>query len=163
MTRFTLYNSIWRNAADALVLSIIALPFLLGIAFKGFWWMLPVFAMLALLAGAAWRRAFDRRVQLQIDEHGIRTPRYGTIAWADMREARIVGGKISYLHINCRNTQPWLAHAAFPARFLHRLRRHATGYHASFYLEHMGVDFAELGRFLRERLSVSTLAQQACE
>lgn len=140
-----------------------SLPLLLGTVSKSLWWMLPCFVLLALAAGIAWRRAFDRSLYIRVDEHGIWTRRYGMAAWTDLAHAGIRPGKASYLAIGFKDRQRWLPRAAWPMRTLYGLRKPPALLHAAFSLQHTGVDEAALSRYLKERLAASALAQQSRE
>lgn len=157
MTSFALYNSTWRNAADAMVWAVASLPFLLSMVFEPMWLAPPCFALLALAAAVSWGRAFDRSLQARVDEHGIWTKRFGMIAWDDMANARVAPGEMSYLRITFRTVEPWKSRAGLPRRLFHG-RIKPGPFRASLPLLHTGVDAAALDRYLEERLPSSALA-----
>ena len=157
MTAFALYNSTWRNAADAAVWTVASLPFLFGMVFKPMWWAPPGFALLALAAAVSWGRAFDRSLQARVDGQGIWTKRYGMIAWSAMAEARVIPGKMSYLRITLSEVEPWKSRARLPRRLFHGRIRPGP-FLISLPLQHTGVDEAALSRYLKERSPESALA-----
>lgn len=140
-----------------MVWTVASLPFLLSMVFKPMWLTPPCFALLALAAAVSWRRAFDRSLQARVDEHGIWTKRFGTIAWSDMADARVVPGKMSYLRITFRTVEPWKSRASLPRRLGHG-RIEPGPFLATLPLLHTGVDAAALNRYLKERLPSSALA-----
>lgn len=157
MTTFTLYNSAWRNAADALVWTAASLFLLLALMIKPLWWALPGFAVFALVAAVSWSRAFDRALQARVDEHGIWTKRFGLIAWEHMARAWVKPGKMSYLQIGLKDLEPWMSRMSPLRRALH-CRATKESFVISLPLQHTGVDEAALSRYLKQRQSFSALA-----
>jgi len=151
----TLYHCAWRNAADALVYTIVALPLLLSTIFKPLFWTLPCFVLVACHAGRLWWRAFDRSPQIQVDESGIWTKRYGRIDWGDMESARILPGRNPILAIRLREKQPWLARAGWLTRTMHA-RNPSRPLTIGQRLLHMGADYRVLSRVLKERYPAFT-------
>ena len=145
-----LYNSAWRNAADALVYTVIALPLLLSTVFKPLFWTPPCFVLVACYAARLWWRAFDRSLQIRVDERGIWTRRYGQVDWDDMREAGILPGRHPVLAIRLREKQPWLARAGWLARTMHA-RNPSRPLIIGQRLLHMGADYPVLRHVLKER------------
>lgn len=146
----TLYHSAWRTAADALVWTIIALPLLLSTVFKPLFWTPPCFVLVTCYAARLWWRAFDRSLQMRVDERGIWIKGHGQVEWADMREAGILPGRHPILAITLRDKQPWLARAGWLARTIHE-KYPARPFRIAQPLLHLGVDYPALGGVLKKR------------
>ncbi|MFC4929921.1 hypothetical protein [Massilia sp. GCM10023247] len=157
MTTFTLYNSAWRNAADALVWMIPSLFFLLAMMIEPLWWAPPGFTLFALAAAVSWRRAFDRSLQVRVDEHGIWTRRFDMIGWEHIAKAWVQPGKMSYLAIKVKDLEPWMSRMNPLRRALH-CRATPESFLISLPLQHTGVDQAALSLYLKQRQSSSALA-----
>lgn len=152
MTSVTLYHSAWRNAAHALLWTLIALGLWFKVDFETTWWAAPCFALLALAAAALWRRAFDRSLLARVDEQGIWTRRFGLIGWADIADAGVEPGQASYLWIVFRNVEPWKSRAGLLQRTLHGRIRPAP-FSTTLPLQHTGVDETALHRTLQARMA----------